>query len=138
MERTVFDRKFEYYDEETDKERQKNNKSMSAVREIVDRLRRKVDENSHAMLSFQAEIDSKMSSKEGQKVWANFRKYAQYEELKELYRKTMPAISSFEDKLQKNNDHNERIDKVLVRLDEVLCNKADRQSVKEFREFVEV
>ena len=104
MERTVFDRKFEYYDEETDKERQKNNKSMSAVREIVDRLRRKVDENSHAMLSFQAEIDSKMSSKEGQKVWANFRKYAQYEELKELYRKTMPAISSFEDKLQKNND----------------------------------
>ena len=41
-----------------------------------------------------------MTNKEGLKLWANFRKYAQYDELRDLYRKTLPAISSFEDKLK--------------------------------------
>jgi len=49
----------------------------------------------------------------------------------------MPAISSFEDKLQSNNDHNERIDVMMRRLDEIICNKSDRVSLKEFREYVE-
>ena len=62
-------------------------------------MRRKVEETSHAMIEVKSETDTKLSAKEGQKLWANFRKYAQYEELKELYRKTMPAISAFEDKL---------------------------------------
>ena len=82
------------------------------------------------------ETDLKLSAKEGQKLWANFRKYAQYDELKDLYRKTMPAISSFEDKLKDNNDHNDRLDVMLRRIDEVLCNKADKQQLKEFREDV--
>ena len=34
------------------------------------------------------------------KIWANFKKYAQYEELKDLYRRCLPAISGFEDKLK--------------------------------------
>ena len=78
-----------------------------------------------------------MTSKEGQKLWANFKKYAQYDELKELYRKTMPAISSFEDKLKENNDHNERIDQMMRRIDEVLCQKADKTLVAEFRDYSE-
>lgn len=49
----------------------------------------------------------------------------------------MPAISSFEDKLMVNNDHNERIDVMMRRLDEIICNKSDRVSLKEFRDFVE-
>ena len=48
----------------------------------------------------------------------------------------MPAISSFEDKLKENNDHNDRLDVMLRRIDEVLCNKADKQQLKEFREDV--
>lgn len=89
-------------------------------------MRRKTDENMHAVVEIRAEADGKLSAKEGQKLWANFRKYAQYEELKDLYRKTMPAISQFEDKLKENNDHNTRIDEMMRRLDEVVCQKSDR------------
>ena len=45
------------------------------------------------------EIDLKMSTKEGMKLWANFKKYSTYDELKELYKKCIPAISKFEEKL---------------------------------------
>ena len=100
-------------------------------------MRRKVEENTHAMIEVRSETDAKLSAKEGQKLWANFRKYAMYDELKDLYRKTMPAISQFEDKLQANNDHNERIDMMMRRMDEVICQKSDRQVIKDFREHVD-
>ena len=100
-------------------------------------MRRKTEENIHSMIEVRSETDSKMSAKEGQKLWANFRKYAQYEELKDLYKKTMPAISGFEDKLKVNNDHNDKIDMMMRRMDEVICQKSDRQIVKELREHIE-
>ena len=49
----------------------------------------------------------------------------------------MPAISSFEDKLKENNDHNDRLDQMMLRMDQVICQKSDRQAIKEFREFVD-
>lgn len=50
----------------------------------------------------------------------------------------MPAISKFEDKLKENNDHNERIDHMMRRVDEILLLKSDKEYVKEFRTLVEV
>ena len=100
-------------------------------------MRNKTDETINSLIDCKQEIDSKMNSKEGQKLWANFKKYAQYDELKELYRKTMPAISSFEDKLMENNDHNERIDQMMRRIDEVLCQKADKAQFAEFKDYSE-
>jgi len=49
----------------------------------------------------------------------------------------MPAISGFEDKLKVNNDHNDKIDMMMRRMDEVICQKSDRQIVKELREHIE-
>lgn len=112
-------------------------KDIATLRELFNRMRDKTDETVHSLIDIRSEVDLKMSSKEGQKLWTNFRKYAQYDELQELYRKTMPAISSFEDKLQQNNDHNERLDKIIKRIDEVLCQKADKSFVKEFKDYSE-
>ena len=49
----------------------------------------------------------------------------------------MPAISSFEDKLMANNDHNERLDNIIKRMDEVICTKADKTLVAEFKDHSE-
>ena len=136
LEKKAFERRCRGIEEEADAEKKRTNKDLGTIREVCDRMRRKTDENVHALIEVKSEQDQKMSAKEGQKLWANFRKYAQYDELKELYRKTMPAISSFEDKLKKNNDHNEKIDEMMRRLDEVICSKSDRQALKEYREYV--
>ena len=60
-----------------------------------------------------------MSSKEGLKIWSNFKKYAQYDELKDLYRKCLPAISGFEDKLRTFMTDLEKIHVMMRRFDEV-------------------
>ena len=36
-----------------------------------------------------------------------------------------------------NNDHNERIDMMMRRMDEVICQKSDRQIIKELREHID-
>lgn len=137
MEKKSIERKFDHIEQSSDQEKKRTNKEMSAIREVFDRMRRKVDEANHSIIEIRGETDDKMSAKEGQKLWANFRKYAQYDELKDLYRKTMPAISQFEDKLKENNDHNDKIDIMMSRLDEIICLKSDKESVKEFRTIVE-
>ena len=89
------------------------------------------------MIEMKAATDEKLPMSEGKKIWANFRKYAHYDELRELYKKTLPEISKFEQRLQDNNDFNERIVAMIQRLDTIICDKSDRQVIKEFREFVE-
>jgi hypothetical protein len=138
IETKIFDRKIEAFEVEGATEKKRVNKEMQAIREVSDRMRRKQEEASYSLIEIRGEVDDKMVAKEGQKLWANFRKYAMYDELKELYRKTMPAISSFEDKLKENNDHNLKVDMMLRRIDEVVCSKADKDSIKEFRAYVDI
>ena len=78
------------------------------------------------MIEMKAATDEKLPMAEGKKIWANFRKYAHYDELRELYKKTLPEISKFEQRLQDNNDFNERIVAMIQRLDTIICDKSDR------------
>ena len=48
-------------------------------------MRDKAEETMHTLIEIKGDVDKKMSSKEGQKLWANFKKYALYDELKDLY-----------------------------------------------------
>ena len=66
------------------------------------------------------------------KIWANFKKYAQYEELKDLYRRCLPAISGFEDKLKEYWTELEKAQLMMRRFDEVLCEKAEKTVLREF------
>lgn len=66
------------------------------------------------------------------KIWANFKKYAQYEELKDLYRRCLPAISGFEDKLKEYWTEMQKTQLMMRRFDEILCEKAEKTVVREF------
>ena len=71
-----------------------------------------------------------MEATEGAKIWQNFRKYAQYNELQELYKKVVPEIGKFEDKLIASHKHMDQLDELIRRLDEVVCGKTDRDTTK--------
>ena len=70
--------------------------------------------------------EKKLSTEEGRMLWANFMKYALYDDLKDLYRKCLPSISSFEDKLSEYYTELDKIKVMMLRFDEVLCDKATR------------
>jgi len=45
------------------------------------------------------DVQRKLSVDEGRSLWANFSKFASYEDLKDLYKKCLPAIAACEDKI---------------------------------------
>ena len=81
-EKTTVNGKFAFIEEEVEKLGQKNNKEVNQVREVCDRMRRKNEAAMHEIIEMRSNIDGKMSAKEGLTLWANFKKYAQYDELK--------------------------------------------------------
>ena len=81
QDKSIFSKKFEQYEQDTEKYQQRMSKDISTLRELFDRMRNKTDETINSLIECKQEIDAKMTSKEGQKLWANFKKYAQYDEL---------------------------------------------------------
>lgn len=82
---TVFAKKFEQYEYDSNKHQTRFSKDIETLRELFQRMRDKAEETMQTLTEIKGDVDKKMSSKEGQKLWANFKKYAHYDELKDLY-----------------------------------------------------
>ena len=85
-----------------------------------------MDDLGKVCAELRVDMDKKLSSEEGRLLWANFQKFALYDDLRELYSKCLPAISSFEDKLSHAYAELGSFALMLSRFDEVLCDKATR------------
>ena len=132
MKSESFEKRFTNFENEMQEQHKQSGKDASATREIIERLRKKNEANGTRIMEVSEAVDSKMSSKEGLKLWSNFKKYAQYDELKDLYKKCLPAISGFEDKLKIFMVELNKFELMIRRIDEVMCSKADKTKLKEF------
>ena len=63
------------------------------------------------------EVALKMNITEGQEIWKYFQKFAVYDDLKDLYHRCVPAIASFEDKLQLIRDDLKRMQEIIRSFD---------------------
>ena len=61
-------------------------------------MKKTISELSKRDNELQEDIDLKMTIEEGQKIWANFSKFAVYDDLRDLYQRCVPEIAKFEDK----------------------------------------
>jgi NAD+--asparagine ADP-ribosyltransferase len=73
----------------------------------------------------------KVDVEEGQRLWNNFERYAMYDDLKELYMKTVPEIFKFEQKIEEHRTDLVKQNEILRRFDEVIADKASKENVHE-------
>ena len=64
-------------------------------------------------------------------MWSNFNQFALYDDLKDLYGKTVPEIKKFEDRIIEFNCQLERIDEIMRRFDEVITEKASKMDLRD-------
>jgi hypothetical protein len=112
-------------------------KDASYTRERLDRTSRKLEETSVRVTNLSNELDNKLPMTEGRKIYDMFKKYAMYKDLKELYKKCIPAIGQFEDKLSEYYTEQEKMKLILERFDEILNNKANKESITILKSFVQ-
>ena len=113
-------------------------KNSEMVREVSDRVRMEVRTNGQLLNDLKNDLEKKLSHEEGRPLWANFQKYAVYDDLRDLYSKCLPAISSFEDKLIEYYNEQDKVNMMLRRFDEVICEKATRTEHRELQNLVEL
>jgi hypothetical protein len=90
--------------------------------------------------NFQEEMSGALGKKtdksEMLKVWNQFKSYALYQDLKDLYAKVLPPLSTFEEKMDEMSASYEQSKEVIRRYDEIISDKASKTSIKELYEYV--
>ncbi len=81
--------------------------------------------------TYDGKLSQKCSIQEAKNIWNNFGRYSLYEDLKELYQKTVPEIKRFEERLVQFSIEMAKSDTILRRFDEILTEKASKQDLRE-------
>ena len=71
-----FEKRFNSFELDMSNVHKSLNLDINNLREICDRIRKKNEDNVKKINETRAELELKMSQKEGMKIWANFKKYA--------------------------------------------------------------
>lgn len=66
------------------------------------------------------EIEKKLGTEEGKRIWRYFTRFAEYDDLKDLYNRCIPQISKFEERLIDNAKEQDRLEEIIRRFDEML------------------
>lgn len=83
------------------------------------------------MKTYDGKLRSKCGVEEAKQIWNNFGRYALYEDLKELYQKTVPEIKRFEERLVNFSVDMTKADSIMRRFDEVMLEKASKVDLRE-------
>ncbi len=76
----------------------------------------------------------KTEKTELQAVQDQFKNYALYQDLKDLYGKVLPPLSTFEAKMEEMGDSYEQSKEMIRRYDEIMSEKASKSTIKEIYE----
>jgi hypothetical protein len=76
----------------------------------------------------------KTDKAETERQWEEMKKYALYDDLKDLYAKVMPPLAGFDAKMDMMAQGYEQAREMIRRYDEVILDKANKTSIKEIQE----
>ena len=96
--------------------------NRKAMRVYDDELKKFGSELSEAF----KQIETKVPLTDGKKIWANFQRFAEYNDLKDLYGKIMPEIGKFEDRMIAFDLRIVQQERILHRFDELMSTKASK------------
>jgi hypothetical protein len=82
-------------------------------------------------------MQKKTEISETQKIWDEFKNYSTYEDMKELYSKVLPPLSTFEDKMLLMSSEYEQAKEIIGHYDEIISEKANKTTITELYHFME-
>ena len=75
------------------------------------------------------ECANKLALKDAQRIWRQQQRFAEYEDLRDLYKKCIPEISKFELKIMEFQKDIDKYTLVIKNFDEIILQKADKTSI---------
>lgn len=78
-------------------------------------------------------LESILTIDDGKRIWRHFQRFAEYNDLKELYQKCIPPLVGFDQKIIDLADQIEKFNHIILKFDSVLTNKVERSQFNQFK-----
>jgi len=89
------------------------------------------------MDKFYKELKQKLTHEDSQKIWMNFRRFAEYDSLKDLYNKCIPEIARFQTKISEFERTMTQNSIIIRRFDEVVSTKSSKNDFDKLAQHVD-
>ena len=76
-----------------------------------------------------------MTIQDAQRLWRQFSRFAEYEDLKELYQRCIPEIGKFEHRILEFSREVEKFNFIIRKFDEDMMLKAEKISIKDLQRY---
>ena len=119
------------YDDQIKEENKKTYEYVQSVKKYMNNAEKEFADVKEDLKTYDGKLSQKCSIQEAKNIWNNFGRYSLYEDLKELYQKTVPEIKRFEERLVQFSIEMAKSDTILRRFDEILTEKASKQDLRE-------
>lgn len=83
------------------------------------------------------QLELRITVEEGRKIWQYFSRFAEYQDLKDLYKKVIPEIAKFEQKMINYETEVAKMNMIMRRFDETLSLKANKTVIDKLQEYMD-
>lgn len=133
---TEFNEALQQFDEDLKEENKETYEYIQSVKKHFGVVTKEIEQIRADFRAYDDRLADKTSVEETQQIWDNFNKFAFYDDLKDLYSRTLPELSKFEERLIHFDSVLEKNDIILRRYDEILTEKASKHDVKDLEKLV--
>lgn len=78
-------------------------------------------------------VGDMVSNQDAQRIWRHMLRFAEFEDLKDLYQRVIPEISRFEGKIIDFNQQTEKLNEIVRQFDENLMSKSDKMYIMQLQ-----
>jgi 16S rRNA C967 or C1407 C5-methylase (RsmB/RsmF family) len=121
-----FQKAMKEYDAEVKADNRKVNDHLNASKKFMEKVTTDLEKMRDELKLYDEKLADKLSSAEGEQLWANFTKYAIYQDFKDLYAKTIPPVKKIEERMIQQNVEFEKIHLMIRRFDEIMSDKVNK------------
>ena len=133
---TEFNDALQQFDEDLKEENKETYEYIQSVKKHFAVVTKEIDKIREDFRAYDDRLAAKTSTEETQQIWDNFNRFAFYDDLKDLYNRTLPELSKFEERIIKQNAMLEKSEIILRRYDEVITEKASKHDFKDLEKMV--
>ena len=79
------------------------------------------------------ELNKSLTREDGRRIWRHFQRFAEYNDLKELYGKCIPQIAKFEQKIINFADQAEKVSHIVLKFDKDLVTRVEKSAFNQLK-----
>ena len=125
------------YDSKIDSVQDSLNLDMDKLNQTITDQDAEIKSLGEEMKKYNVDLGSKINVSDGARIWHHFQRFAEYDDLKELYKKTVPQIAKYEESILKFEVEVIKYREIIRKFDEHLMTKSNKSDIQMLTDYID-